>query len=275
MIPQLLDEDLPKSQLGEGAFWDGRSSTFYWVDIKGKAVHAFQMESRSHQSWSVSKEVSFVFTSATGGLVLGLRDGIYDFDPATGRETPIARIELPHDHRLNDGKLDPKGRLWVGSINTSPEPSETAGLYVLKNGMLELFEGGFTNANGKAWSTDGALMYHADTGRGTIWVYDYDLEQGVPTNKRVFVKKDGWSPDGLCMDPENRLLVAVFGGAALEIYTHRGDLIQSVELPVPNVTSSDIADGEIIITTAYDGMSDADQRRAPMSGAVFCVPLPG
>jgi len=272
---QLLDEDLPKSRLGEGAFWDGRTSTFYWVDIEEKAVHAFHIETRNHQLWSVSKKVSFVLTSETGGLVLGLFDGIYDFDPTTGRETPVALIELPHDHRLNDGKPDPQGRLWVGSINTSPEPSETAGLYVLRNNVLELFESGFTNANGKAWSSDGTLMYHADTGRSTIWVYDYDLERGVPTNKRVFVKKDGWSPDGLCMDPEDRLLVAVFGGSALEMYSHRGDLIHSIELPIPNVTSSDIADGEIIITTAYDGMNDADRRRAPMSGAVFRAPLPG
>lgn len=275
MTAQLLHEELPNSRLGEGAFWDKRTSTFYWVDIEGKAVHAFQMESEKHLSWSVSREVSFVFTSEIGGLLLGLRDGIYDFDPTTGRETPVALIELPHDHRLNDGKLDPQGRLWVGTINTSPEPSETAGLYVLRNNLLELFESGFTNANGKAWSGDGTLMYHADTDRGTIWVYDYDLEQGVPSNKRVFVKKEGWSPDGLCMDPKGRLLVAVFGGSALEMYSHRGDLIHSIELPVPNVTSSDIADGEIIITTAYDGMSDADRRRAPLSGAVLRAPLPG
>lgn len=274
MTARLLDEDLPLSQLGEGACWDERGSSFYWVDIKKQIVHGYEPEGRHHRSWSVSKEVSFVFPTKTGGLLLGLSDGIYDFDPTIGRETPVALIDLPHGHRLNDGKLDPLGRLWVGSINTNLEPTETAGLYVLRNGALELFESGYTNANGKAWSSDGTFMYHADTGRGTVWVYDYDLERGAPSNKRVFVKKDGWSPDGLCMDTEDRLLVAVFGGSAVEMYTHRGDLIHSVELPVPNVTSCAIADGEIIITTAYDGMSNADRGTAPMSGALFRAALP-
>lgn len=201
---------------------------------------------------------------------MGLTDGVYDYDPESGKEAPIALLDLSSSHRLNDGELDPAGRLWVGTINTADDPSETAALYVLRDDRLEDVEGGYANANGKAWSPDGTVMYHADTSRGTIWAYDYDLETGTPSNKRVFVRHEDWSPDGLCIDPNGNLMVAVFGGARVETYSHRGERLGEVELPVPNVTSCDLAeDGTMFITTAFDGLSSEARAKAPQSGAIF------
>lgn len=183
---------------------------------------------------------------------------------------PIALLDLPSGHRLNDGKLDPARRLWVGTINTADEPSETAALYVLRNDRLEEVEGGYANANGKAWNSDGTTMYHADTSRRTIWKYDYDVKTGTASNKRVFVRHEDWNPDGLCMDTGGNLLVAVFGGARVEIYSHRGERLGDIELPVPNVTSCDLSDdGTLFVTTAFDGMSTEARRKAPQSGAIF------
>ena len=182
---------------------------------------------------------------------------------------PIALLDLPSSHRLNDGKLDPAGRLWVGTINTADEPSGTAALYVVLNDRLEEVEGGYANANGKTWSSDGTVMYHADISRGTICTYDYDIETGTPSNKRVFVRHEDWNPDGLSIDPDGNLLVAVFGGGRVEVYSHRGDRMSDIELPAPNDTSCDLAeDGTLFVTTACDGMSPEARAKAPQSGAM-------
>jgi sugar lactone lactonase YvrE len=274
MKAKLLDPHIPLCQLGEGAHWDSASSTVYWVDIEGRTVHSYAPHNREHRSWQVSKKVSFVFPSDNNHLLVGMNDGIYDLDIDSLAEMEIATLNLPNQHRLNDGKLDPAGRLWVGTINTSGEPSETAGLFVLRDGVLEEVEGGYVNANGKTWSLDGKIMYHADTHRGTIWAYDFAIETGAIANRRVFVRKDDWHPDGLCTDQAGRVLVAVYGGAGVEIYSHRGELVDMVDLPVPNVTSCDLRpDGTLFITTAYDGMEDGERHQSPLSGAVFEVVL--
>jgi D-xylonolactonase len=113
-------------------------------------------------------------------------------------------------------------------------------------------------------------MYHADTSRGTIWSYDYDIETGTPSNKRVFVRHEDWNPDGLSIDPDGNLLVSVFGGGCVEVYSHRGEHLRDIELPVPNVTSCDLAeDGTLFVTTAFDGMSSEARAKAPQSGTIF------
>ncbi len=166
MTVELLDSDLPLSQLGEGACWSSQNSTFYWVDIVGQTVHTYRLPDKVYSSWRLSKEVSFAFPTENGRLIVGLANGVYDYDPRSGEEVPIALLDLPSHHRLNDGKRDPRGRLWVGTINTADDPSETAALYVLRDDRLEEVEGGYANAIGKAWSPDRTLMYHADTSLG-------------------------------------------------------------------------------------------------------------
>lgn len=270
MTAMPLDDQLPLSQLGEGAFWDESTSKLYWVDIMGRSVHSYSGNTREHRAWTVSKQVSFAFPRRDGRLLIGLEDGVYDFDPSTGKEAVVARLSLPENHRLNDGKVDPSGRIWFGTINTGDDQAETAALYVLREDGFEEFDGGYVNANGKAWSPDGTAMYHADTNRGIVWAYDYDVTTGTPSNKREFIRRNDWNPDGLCMDPQGRLLVAVFGGAAVEVYSSVGQLIGKIDVPAPNVTSCDLgSDGTLYITTAYDGMSQEARRKAPGSGAVF------
>ncbi len=275
---QPLDLNLSACQLGEGIHWDAPTLSLWWVDITGKRIHRYATASGNHRSWPVSKEVSFVFPNADGKILVGLSNGVYVFDPETGEERPLALLDLPADHRLNDGKLDPSGRLWVGTINTSADPSETAGLYLLRGDRLEEVEGGYTNANGKAWSADAGLMFHADTGRETIWVYDYSNDEGVVTNKRVFTKTSKGSPDGLEADSDGNLYAAIFGGSRVDIFSPRGDLVGRVDLPVPNVTSCCLGGAgrkRLFITTAFDGLSPEARRKAPMSGHVFQAHIEG
>jgi D-xylonolactonase len=267
----LLDATLPASKLGEGAYWDDETGSVYWVDIAGRTVHRYTPRDRSHQYWSVSNEVSFAFPKHDR-LVLCMSDGIYDFDPATGCESPVALLDLPNHHRLNDGKIDAQGRLWVGTINTSSAPLETAALYVLRDDRLQEVESGYINANGKAWSPDGNIFYHADTARSIIWEYDYEPETGLVSNKRVFVRVDEDSPDGLCVDRQGNVFAAIYGGARVDVFSFRGDLLRSIEVPVPNPTSCVLAGPDektLLITTAFDGMSEQQHWVAPLSGQIF------
>lgn len=270
MDVRILDARLPTCQLGEGAYWDAPSASLFWVDIIGRSIHRYSPAERAHQTWSVSKSVSFAYPKDRG-LILCMEDGVYAFDPANGQETPIALLDLPKDHRLNDGKLDPQGRLWVGTINTSEELSPTAALYVLREDHLEEVEGGYVNANGKAWSLDGSIMYHADTARNTIWQYDYDVEAGVASNKRVFVKTGEDSPDGLCLDNDGNVIAAMFGSSSLNVFSPRGDLRERIDLPVPNPTSCVLAESVLFITTAFDGLDHEQRQKFPLSGQIFVV----
>lgn len=274
----LLDTNIPASRLGEGIYWDDATSFLWWVDIVGKRIHRYDPERKDHQSWSTSKEVSFVFPRPDGLLLIGLSNGVYLFDCETGAERPVALLDLPTEHRLNDGKRDPAGRLWVGTINTAAEPSETAALYQLQDGQLVQIEGGYINANGKAWSADGELMFHADTGRNTVWVYDYDKAAGAISKKRVFAKIERGSPDGLEVDRLGNLYAAIYGGSRVDIASMRGDVVSQIDVPVPNVTSCCVGGSRgktLFITTAFEGMTDEELSAAPLSGHVFKVELDG
>ena len=272
---RVLGANLPVSRLGEGAFWDRASGSLFWVDIVGQVVSRFEIESRKHESWTLPKPVSFAYPN-DGRLVLCLSDGVYDFDPTTGDLETVAALTLPSEHRLNDGKLDPEGRLWVGTINTSDQPQATAALYLLNDARLDEIEGGYVNANGKTWSPDGKILYHADTARGTIWQYDYNLATGEISNKRVFVRNESWHPDRLCSDTAGSVYAAIYGGSRVDVFDRRGDLQRSLALPVPNPTSCVIGgetDSQLFVTSACDGMSPEQLAHAPLSGQVFVMDL--
>ncbi|MGE7368893.1 SMP-30/gluconolactonase/LRE family protein [Neorhizobium sp. NPDC001467] len=265
---KVLDASLPPDQLGEGVFWDGDAGALYWVDIERQVIHRYNVAATAHQCWKASKKVSFAY-SHDGHLMLCLANGVYRFDPQTGIETPLAVLNLPSDHRLNDGKVDPFGRLWVGTINTSEDPAETAALYVLRGDVLEEVESGYVNANGKAWSPDGRVMYHADTDRGTIWQYDYDGETGTASGKRVLVEIPEGNPDGLCTDEDGNIIAAMYGKGCLKVFSFRGDEKAQIDLPVSNPTSCVLVGSKLYITTAYDGLTEEERKQNPDAGRVF------
>lgn len=267
-----LNLSLEPSQLGEGIFCSPATGSIYWVDIKKGLVH--HDAGGVHRTIATPGPVSFVFPLGQGRLLLGLKDGVYE--AAEEKFLPVARLELPAEHRLNDGKCDPQGRLWVGTICTAQEPSETAALYRLQDGRLDEVEGGYVNANGKAWSPDGRIMYHADTSRNMIWQYDYDAGSGLLASKRAFARVEDGSPDGLCSDSEGRVLAALYGGSGIAILSPRGEMVDKIEVPVPNVTSCCFGGSDLrtlYITTAYDGMDAASREHYPLAGHVFRAEL--
>jgi sugar lactone lactonase YvrE len=161
--------------LGESPLWHPAEQVLYWCDIPGKALHRFDPRSGAHRQWPFDSEPSCCVPLMDGGLLLSLRCGLVRFDVATGASTPLP-VALPYDpavERFNDGKADPQGRFWVGTIYEPRQPPKSA-LYRLGAGRMDRMAGDITVSNGLAWSPDGGTMYWSDTKAHRIFAFDFD-----------------------------------------------------------------------------------------------------
>lgn len=267
------------AQLGEAPVWVGREKRLYWVDILHPAVHRFDPVTGKNETCNTAKLVSAVLPSEDGRLVVASQDGVERFDFERGLFTRFAEPEpgVP-ENRLNDAKVDPHGRLWVGSMRLDVS-RPTGSLYRLtKTGEVARAESGFTVANGLAWSPDGSTFYFVDTVPGIIYAYDFDAREGSIANRRVFVtvpEAEG-RPDGLAVDADGGVWCAIWDGWCVNRYRPDGRLDRAVELPVPRPTSvafggDDLA--TLFITSARTRLPASTLTEAPLSGGIFaCNP---
>jgi sugar lactone lactonase YvrE len=192
-------------------------------------------------------------------------------DDGTSR-TDLARFDGTGD-RMNDAKCDPEGRLWAGSMSTSG--GFTGSLYrVDANLEVVALVDDVGISNGLAWSSDRASMYYIDTPLGTVDRFSYDPGTGHISDRTVVVRIDpGFgAPDGMCIDTDDHLWIAVWGGGVVRRYDPAGVLVDELELPAPRVTSccfGGVDYDEMYVTTAREGMSEAQLDRYPLSGSVF------
>ncbi len=224
--------------LGECPVWDSESDVLWWVDIEGGAVRRYDpglgtLESRE----LAARPGSLALTTRPGRLLIAMEHQVGWFDWATGSWDAWQDLEPPETgNRLNDGRCDPVGRFWVGSMfERTAEQRFTGLLHRLESsGTSSTERSGLGVSNGLAFSPEGTVMYHADTFEETVWLYDYDLATGERSNERVFtefVDLPG-RPDGACMDADGCYWTACVGGSALARLTPRGDVDRVVELPL-------------------------------------------
>jgi sugar lactone lactonase YvrE len=262
----------PAAELGEAPVWDAATGELVWVDIDRGLVHR-RASGRADVTVDVGRPVGCAVPRAGGGLALALRDGFALLPPDGGAARLVAPVESHKpDTRMNDGAVDARGRFFAGTMSLAGDTRGGA-LYRLDPDDLTATRvlPGVSVSNGIDWSPDGALLYHVDSPRGRIDVYDYDAGRGVPAGRRAVipVAPDRGMPDGLTVDAEGGIWVAIWGGAALHRYTAEGALDEVLELPVANVTSccfggADLA--TLFITTASRGAA-----HEPLAGAVFAV----
>jgi sugar lactone lactonase YvrE len=274
----LLNSSLPACDLGEGPHWNSLDRKLYWVDITGKAIHRFDPQSEKHEIRVTPSMVGFVVTNGANKMIAGLQDGIYRLDFEAGDAEAIVRPHYAHaDNRFNDGKCDPRGKLWAGTMNHADHQKPTGALYRLDGRGLHEQETGIHISNGLGWSPDHKTMYYTDTVRRLIWKYDYNIETATPSNRREFLKFDGKGrPDGMCVDSQGRILTALWPGWSIEIYTPDGKLDGKIDLPVPQVSSCVFGgDGlkTLYITTAKVGLGEQQLKEAPLSGQMFAVQM--
>ena len=265
------------AELGEGPVWMAAQGALWFVDIKGRQIHRFQERSRETRSWAAPEPIGFVAPTTDGGFICGLKTGLYRFDPDGGAFEPHLRafepVEL--DNRLNDGFVDPAGRLWFGSMH-DPEVKATGALYRLDDGpVARRCDEGYRVTNGPAASPDGRVLYHVDTVARTIWAFDLGA-RGELSGKRQFVRieRPGGFPDGLAVDTEGGVWVALFGGWGLERYDPQGRLVARIEAPCANVTKPAFGGPDLktlYFTTAWMGLSPQARADQPLAGGLFRV----
>ncbi len=270
------------ARVGEGPVWDDASGTLVWVDIMSHAVNRYDPATGRNRTLDVGQPVGAVVLRRNGnGLVLALRDGFGMLDEGSGKVEMVALVEADvPTNRMNDGKCDPGGRFWAGTMPFSPTPGSAAGaLYWLDpNLQVSRMLGGVTLSNGIDWSPDGQQMYYIDSMTQGLDVFDFAAEDGSLSNRRrlITIPPDEGLPDGMTVDAEGGLWMALHGSGSIRRYMPAGRLDRVVRVPPTMVTcctfgGPDLTD--LYITTMSLGLSEADRRAQPLAGALFrCRP---
>ncbi|MDF3023940.1 MAG: gluconolaconase [Alphaproteobacteria bacterium] len=278
MKAELLNPELTASELGEGVNWDTRGKRLYWVDIMGQMIHSTDAEGQQYAGYKTPSMIGFMAIDDQGGCVAGLRDGFYKLKLAGDVQAqPIVRpIFVDADNRFNDGKCDRRGRVWGGTMNHVDHKKTSGAFYRLDERGLHTQEEGVIISNGIGWSPDNKLMYYIDTGTGTMWLYDYDIDTGTATNRRPHIVFNDKRPDGMCVDSQGRLFVALWGGWAVDIYSPKGELVDSIAVDAPQVSCCCFGGDDLktlYISTAYVGLSDEKRVAAPHAGKTFRIQM--
>ncbi|WP_422935167.1 SMP-30/gluconolactonase/LRE family protein [Sinomonas sp. P47F7] len=260
--------------LGESPIWDDRTGTLLWVDIHRHQVHRFDPASATDRSIVLEQPVGAVALREGGGLVgaVGLSVGVIDEDTASF--APWHTVN--EGTRMNDGACDPGGRYLAGTL-TEPLTQGASALFCLEpDGRFRRLLGDVTLSNGISWSADGNTMYYIDTFLERVDAFDYDPETGgieVGSRRTILdLREAEGRPDGMTIDTEGNLWVAMARGRAVRCYDTRGRLLHLEAVPAPVVTSctfggADFAD--LYITTGQWPASGEELREWPRAGAVF------
>ena len=263
-----------QAKVGEGPSWVAHSGRLSFVDIVAGRVFVADL-SRIHATVEIGMHVGAALPAADGGFLLARRDGFVRLAP-DGTQAPIA-LPLEHDPdlRFNDGKVDPTGRAWAGTM-TYEEGAARGVLYRLDGDVATPVVSGLGLSNGLGWSPDGRTMYLADSRAGTVDAFHYDWATGEATRRRPFLDLSAGPgvPDGLSVDDEGCLWVAMWDGWAVRRFAPDGRELERVEMPVSRPSSCCFAGDALVITTASHGLPAAELAREPHAGALF-VARPG
>ena len=239
------------AELGEGPVWVDRDEALWFVDIKKQKIHRYDPASGSKRSWESPEQVGFVLPAERGGFVAGLQSGLHHFDETRGEFELIVEVDSDKPtNRLNDGVVDPQGRLWFGTMDNN-EKAKSGAFYCFADGRLTRTQiDNIEITNGPAVSPDGRVLYYVDTLKGTIDCADIQ-DVGSLTNLRSFVRIDPAKghPDGPTIDREGCVWISLYAGWEARRYSPAGELIESVDFPVANITK--VAFGGPDLRTAY------------------------
>lgn len=261
-----------KTVLGEGPLWDVETQKIHWIDSLGNRIFRADENGNGVESWSVPANIGSMALRKDGGAVLSLADGFYLFDFETGKSELLHRIEHAGPTvRLNDGKVDKRGRFVAGSMDTTEE-APLGVLYSLgTDHKVTRIDDQITVSNGPCWSPDHKIFYFADSRSRAIWAYDYDLDTGAVANKRKFCDfgpEDGL-PDGATVDAEGCVWSAGVYKSKIHRFDPSGKRMQVIDMPVVCVASV------MFGGPALDRLYVTCMLRAPVPGVVETGPLAG
>lgn len=229
---------VPRATLGEGPCWDARTGTLYWTDIPGHRVHGLAADG-AHITWEIGRPAGCIVPRAAGGLVIAAGDSFLALDPGTGGLTTLARVEpVIVGTRMNDGGCDAAGRFLAGTMAEDESPGAGALYRLDTDRRVTTLLAGVGISNGLGWSPDGRRMYYIDSLTHRVDAFDYGPVTGAIGNRRplAHIGEGETVPDGLAVDSEGGVWVAVWGGGRVVRYAPDGRVTAVIRLPADNVT---------------------------------------
>lgn len=267
-----------KCLLGEGTVWDAKRKVICWIDILNGEIHEYEPEQKTHKTIPVHQMIGSLAVCTNGNFIAALQNGVAFIDKISGEIKMIADPEshLPNS-RFNEGKCDPAGRFWAGTMSLSEELNAGSVYVVEKDLSITKRIGNVTISNGMAWSVDHQTFYFIDTPTFEVVAYDYDKSTGQIINKKTVIeipKEDGY-PDGMTIDNEGMLWMAHWDGWQVTRWNpNSGEKLCCVELPVARVTSCTFG-GEnledLYITSAKVGLIKDELEKQPLAGSLFIL----
>ena len=274
----------PTDAVGESPVWRADEEALYWVDIPARRVNRLHPASGKRDSWVAPEMVACIAFDRAGDLVAGLQTGIFGLrleESGHITTTALAQPTLPAKAmRFNDGRCDRQGRFWAGTMHTDMPAGHAMGAlyrYDPACGLAGPMESGLKVQNGLAWSPDGRRMYLSDSHPGVrcIWMYDFDADDGVPRNRRVFVDMTHHAgrPDGAAVDADGCYWICANDAGEVVRYTPEGRLDRSLRVPVRKPTMCAFGgDGyETLFVTSIRPQRPEDLAGQPYAGSVFAL----
>lgn len=279
-----------RSRIGEGPHWDERNNCLFYVDLLQGTLYRSDTLQQNEETFHIENSATtfcIPYESDPNSILISKDKQILKLKWDTKEATLLAEVEPDVNTRFNDGKCDPAGRLWAGTMGLETSPgiidqglgslySMDASSYVVKH------LSGITISNGLAWSRDSRIMFYVDSFPRKIYALDYDLATGSIAKQRDLVDfnkaskySDCGLPDGITLDAEGKLWVACFGGGrVLRIDPQTGELIRTVFLPTKRITSCCFGGpnySDLYVTSAYYGLNEKERSQDKDAGAVFKV----
>ena len=272
-----------KASLGECPVWSARERALYWVDINAPSLNRFDPATGRNDAMPMPESIGSFALRTAGGFIVALRGGVWlaRADGTLDRKIADAPYDPAH-HRFNDGRCDPQGRFFAGTMNERRDASTGELLRIDADYTMTPILTDIMISNGLAWSPDGRTMYHADTPTHIVRAFDYDAATGTPLRPRVFARWDGDTdrPDGGAVDSAGNYWTAFYRGGKVLQLSPRGETL--AEYPVPAMCPTMCAFGGPDLTTLYvtsaRQMREPDElARLPQSGGIFAmnVAVPG
>ena len=262
-----------KASLGEGPIWDPSEERLYWVDIVKCELHGYDPETGKDTADQVGQSVGCVVPRNAGGVMLALKHAFAAFDPATSNigKTVYAPNE-PASNRFNDGKCDPAGRFWAGTIGKAGSGK----LYRLDTDFsVHAVLDDITCSNGLVWNAAKDTVYYIDTPTLQVAAFDYDNETGAISNRRVAIEvpRNEGVPDGMAIDAEDKLWVAHWGGSQVIRWDpESGQALARIKVPASQTTACAFGGKDLdrlYITSARTGLDEARLEKEPHAGGLF------
>jgi L-arabinonolactonase len=273
-------------RLGEGCLWDATNNCVWWLDIPlPSRIHRLDPATGAHRSWTFTVLLSAITLRYDGKMLVGGEHGLYIFDPATGALKPHSHPDANAiGNRGNDGASDAKGRFWFGTMQQNIAPNgdnlpitrDSGNLYSIEpDGIATLRESDIGVSNGPCWSPDNKIFYFTDSKAQIIWAYDFDLDTGAISNRRVFNDtKDHGYPDGATVDDEGFLWSARWDGACVLRIDPQGRIDRVVEMPAKRPTCVCFGGPNLdtlYVTSSRANLPTDDLARNSLQGGLFCV----